>query len=169
MKALILSDSHGWTNEVKEILDRHRTEVDIIFHCGDSELELEHSALAGARVVKGNCDFGADFPDEIQEEVEGIFFYVTHGHLYNVKMTTDPLSYRAEEVGANVACFGHTHIATSFEHNGVIYINPGSIKLPLGRRTRTYAIFESANDESKVTFHQQDDGEIVEELTAVYK
>lgn len=169
MKALILSDSHGWTNEVKEIIDRHREEVDVVYHCGDSELDEDHPALEGAKVVKGNCDFGVDFPNEIKEDVKDVCFYITHGHLYNVKMTTDRLSYRAEEVGAAVACFGHSHIATSFKQNGVIYINPGSIKLPLGRRTRTYAICERINGETTVTFHQQQDGEIIEDLTKVFK
>ncbi|MBP3949692.1 metallophosphoesterase family protein [Bacillus suaedae] len=156
MKALIISDSHGWQRELKEIVDRYRTEVDIIIHCGDSELDRDNEALTGVKVVKGNCDFGDDFEEEIIETVEATSIYVTHGHLYNVKMTTVPLTYRAEEKQADIACFGHSHIATTFEQNGIIYINPGSIKLPMGKRIRTYCICERTDDKTTVTFFEKD-------------
>lgn len=164
MKAFIISDSHGWGNELKDVLDRHREEVDVLIHCGDSELTKNHPALLGLNIVKGNCDYGDDFPEEWTETVNDVTIYVTHGHLYNVKMTHVPLSYRAEEKGAQIACFGHSHIAAAFEENGVIFINPGSVRLPRGRKEHTYCICERTTSETIVTFYDQS-GEIVEDLT----
>ncbi|OQP19103.1 YfcE family phosphodiesterase, partial [Geobacillus zalihae] len=34
MKAVIVSDSHGLTAELAEIVNRHRHEADLFIHCG---------------------------------------------------------------------------------------------------------------------------------------
>ncbi|KHF40987.1 metallophosphoesterase family protein [Halalkalibacter okhensis] len=163
MKAFIISDSHGLESELEKVIHRHREEVDILIHCGDSELEEGHSALKGVNVVKGNCDFGSDFPDDLFEKVQGVGIYVTHGHLYNVKMTHVPLSYRAEEKAAQIACFGHSHVAGAFVENGVIYINPGSIRLPRNREEKTYCICEYHKTKATVTYYDYD-GKIVTDM-----
>lgn len=163
MKALIISDSHGFEKELKLIADRHRHEVDALFHCGDSELPNGHEALEGLHIVKGNCDFNVDFPDDLTETIRGVTFYVTHGHLYNVKMTHVPLSYRAEENQAQIACFGHSHVATAFQENGVVYINPGSIRLPRNRVERTYCICEGEGETIKITYYDFN-GEVIPDL-----
>ncbi|WP_256593134.1 metallophosphoesterase family protein, partial [Pseudomonas sp. 2822-15] len=67
--------------------------------------------------VKGNCDFG-NFPEEIIQDVKGTRFFVGHGHLLNVKMTEMNLIFKGEEVGANVVCFGHTHIPVAIKEKG---------------------------------------------------
>ncbi len=70
MRALIISDSHGWADELKKVIDRHKNEVDVMIHCGDSELEKNHPAIQGMNIVKGNCDYGDDFPEEWTETIE---------------------------------------------------------------------------------------------------
>ncbi|MCM3715061.1 metallophosphoesterase [Alkalihalobacillus oceani] len=162
MKALILSDSHGLVEEVEAIISRHRAEVDLVLHCGDSELPEQHQALQQAIVVRGNCD-ASPFPDEWSETVLGVALYATHGHKYNVKMTYVTLSYRAEEVGAHIACFGHSHVATAFKENDIIYINPGSIRLPRDRKEGTYCLCERTETETIVTFYTKD-GDVVEDM-----
>lgn len=162
MKALILSDSHGLVEEVEAIISRHRAEVDLVLHCGDSELDEQHQALQHAIVVRGNCD-ASPFPEEWSETVQGATIYATHGHKYNVKMTYVTLSYRAEEMEADIVCFGHSHVATAFKENGVIYINPGSISLPRNRQEGTYCLCERTETETIVTFYTKD-GEVVEDM-----
>lgn len=39
MNVLIISDSHGLEEELQTIAKRHEAEVDLMIHCGDSELE----------------------------------------------------------------------------------------------------------------------------------
>ncbi|WP_413379268.1 metallophosphoesterase family protein [Alkalihalobacillus sp. 1P02AB] len=163
MKFLILSDSHSWQGELKPIIDRHKEEVDYMIHCGDSELQGTDAVLKDMIVVRGNCDYGEDFPEEVLEQLGPVKLYVTHGHLYNVKMTATNLTYRAEEVGAELVCFGHSHIATAFAENGIVYINPGSIRLPFRpARTQTYVICEVDEANIRVTFHTIDGAEYPE-------
>lgn len=65
MNVLIISDSHGLEEELQTIAKRHEADVDLMIHCGDSELETGHPALEPYSVVKGNCDFIGDFKDEL--------------------------------------------------------------------------------------------------------
>lgn len=153
MKVLIVSDSHGLTKELIELKKKYQTEVEAMIHCGDSELDADDEAMADYIAVRGNCDFDSSFQNDQLVSIknkgigEGIAFYVTHGHLYNVKMSLMNLRYRAEEVGANVVCFGHSHIAGAELIDNILFINPGSIRLPRLRKEKTYAILEV--DEAK--------------------
>ncbi|MFS0881240.1 metallophosphoesterase family protein [Metabacillus niabensis] len=164
MKVLIMSDSHGLTKEIEEIKNRHKDEVSLMLHCGDSELSHESLELASLTVVKGNCDFGADFPNDVICDINGSTLYLTHGHLYQVKSTLLNLKYRALEVGARFVCYGHSHIANAEMIDGMIFINPGSIRLPVLRRQKTYAILEVENSIANVTFFEVN-GTIVENLS----
>ncbi|WP_100405036.1 metallophosphoesterase family protein [Bacillus solitudinis] len=168
MKALIMSDSHGWSEQVIEVVKRHEKEVDVVFHCGDSELEQQSTALKNIIVVKGNCDFGSDFSEEREETVQGVKFYIAHGHHYNVKMSLDLITYRGEEKQADIVCFGHTHIATSFQKNGTVYINPGSLRLPIRPKTQTYCICGVEDETITVRFYTRE-GEEVTELKTQYE
>lgn len=148
MKVLIVSDSHGLTKELIELKKKYGPEVDEMIHCGDSELDALSEAMAEYIVVRGNCDFDSNFRNDqlVSIKSKGIgkdlVFYVTHGHLYNVKMSLMNLKYRAEEVGAHIVCFGHSHIAGAELIDNILFINPGSIRLPRLRKEKTYAILE---------------------------
>ncbi|GAD12035.1 phosphodiesterase [Geobacillus kaustophilus GBlys] len=155
MKAVIVSDSHGLTAELAEIVNRHRHEADLFIHCGDSELEVGADEIAPFAVVRGNCDFAA-FPAERIEEAGGVRLFVTHGHLYGVKTSLLRLSYRAQETGAHVVCFGHSHLAGAEQIDGLLFINPGSIALPRGRKEKTYAVLTVDSGRAHVQFYEVD-------------
>ncbi|WP_027955217.1 metallophosphoesterase [Halobacillus kuroshimensis] len=140
-KVLIISDTHGLTDEVIEVKERH-SDVDAMIHCGDSELSYGSKELEGFHYAKGNCDFEPEMENDQVFTVGDITFLVTHGHLFQVKSTLMPLSYRAEEAGAQIACFGHSHIAGAEKVKGTLFINPGSARLPRDRKEPTYAILE---------------------------
>jgi len=167
MKALIMSDSHGWDHEVKMVAKRHRDEVDAIFHCGDSELPGNAKALEGIETVRGNCDFGKDFPEEIVQTVKGTTFFVGHGHLLNVKMTKMNLIYKAEEYGAKIVCHGHTHVPGAVQENNLIILNPGSMRLPRQYPVGTYVIVEMKESDVHITFYNLD-GEILSDLSKIF-
>jgi uncharacterized protein len=141
-KLLVVSDSHGLTSELKRIRENHMNEVDFMIHCGDSELQAEDPALEGFVVVRGNCDFYNDLPEEVIQTVGDINVFVTHGHHYHVKSSLMSLSYRAQELKAQIACFGHSHILGAEMIDGVLFLNPGSIRLPRMREEKTYCIVE---------------------------
>lgn len=151
---LVVSDSHGLTSELMKIKEKHINEVELMIHCGDSELNPDDKELEGFVVVRGNCDFDSDFPEETFHEVDGKKIIVTHGHHYGVKSTLMNLSYRAEELGADIVCFGHSHLLGAEMINGKLFLNPGSIRLPRLRREKTYCILDINGD--KVTLDVYD-------------
>jgi len=170
MKIVIVSDSHGLENELQMVSRRHQ-DVESLIHCGDSELSSGHPALEGYQVVAGNCDVpSAGFRNDLITDFAGHKLFVTHGHLYNVKMTEMNVLYKAEETGAEIVCFGHTHLAGSEQVDGRVLINPGSLRLPRGRREATYAIvaWEKQTRTLNVSFCEIN-GHIVEDLAASYQ
>lgn len=170
MKFLIISDSHGLNFELQQFLERYRETVDAIIHCGDSELFAKQFVQANIYAVRGNCDFDSSFPEEITEEFGALRVFITHGHRYNVKMSYVPLSYRADELGANLVCFGHSHVAVAFVEQGTLYINPGSIRQARGRRERTYCILEWIDETSAhVSFFEFGTDKEVKDLSQTFQ
>src|SRR5690625_3249140 len=94
-RVLIVSDSHGLTNELRQIKDRHHALYNI--HCGDSELVEDSPFLHEYITVKGNCDWKANFPKINKITINGVRFLITHGHLHHVK--TSLLNLTLAEIG----------------------------------------------------------------------
>ncbi|MGE6375615.1 metallophosphoesterase family protein [Peribacillus muralis] len=168
MKVLIMSDSHGLTQEISMISDRHKQEVAAMIHCGDSELERKDPLMEDFLAVRGNCDYDDAYPDDFVENIAGKRFFLTHGHLYNIKMTLMNLAYKSEEIGADIICFGHSHAAGSEMIDGKLFINPGSIRQPRGRMEKTYAILEIGAKQLEIIYYDLE-GKIVEELRNAYQ
>lgn len=160
-KILIVSDSHGLTKPLQDIREKH-PEVSLFIHCGDSELPRDDAALEGYVPVGGNCDFYPGFPDDELIEIAGKKIFVTHGHRYSVKSTLMNLQYKAEQLGADIACFGHSHLLGAEMSGGILFLNPGSIRLPRGRREKTYLIIGLGPDEVEVRVYDLDKGEMPE-------
>lgn len=168
MRILIMSDSHGLVDEIKDITSRHQAEVDYMIHCGDSELSVSEDVISNMYIVRGNCDYDSRLVNEIVTEIDGYRFYITHGHLQNVKHTLLNLTYRALENNAHIVCFGHSHIAGAEIVNNILFINPGSIRMPRMRKEKTYVILEIENSIAKLNFYEVDSG-LIEELTTQFK
>ncbi len=156
MKALIVSDSHGLYDELHELYARHKDDVDIFIHCGDSELSQEDDVIKPYAVVQGNCDFGDDFPTDSVISLDTWSIYVTHVHLFNVKSTLLICRLKEKEMGAEIVCFGHSHIAGAEKIDDCLFINPGSIRLPKGSQYKTYAILEKQGNKAIVDFYTLD-------------
>lgn len=126
---VVLSDSHGrlpQTEKFLGILD----EADYIFFLGDGGSDV--AFLKGAyrsklHYVSGNCDFFSGGKREELVGIDGVRFFLTHGHDYGVKTDYLSLSYAAREKGADCALFGHTHRPVILKDGTVTLINPGSI------------------------------------------
>lgn len=163
IKALIMSDSHGLKDDIESIKKQHR--ITHMIHCGDSELEADDPVLANMIKVKGNCDFGQGYINDQTVDVGELTLFITHGHLYDVRASLLPLSYRAAEENAHVVCFGHTHIAGAEKIADQLFINPGSIRLPRNRREKTYAILSYQSLEKIQVDFYTPDGKLVKDLT----
>jgi putative phosphoesterase len=91
--------------------------------------------------VAGNCDPSGAGEKEQVIEFNGFKFFLTHGHHWGVKRGLQSLFYRTQEVGAQVAVFGHTHVPFCQKIDDIWMINPGSPAYPRGISHRgTYAI-----------------------------
>lgn len=139
-RVVILSDSHGLTDEIPKIKARH--DADVYVHCGDSELSTDAPELKEFITVRGNCDWTSPFPLEEVVEIGGLRFFISHGHMTQVKSTLLNLQYRAKELNAEVVCFGHSHIAYAEKINEAIFINPGSIRYPNRIKQPSYTVLE---------------------------
>ncbi len=143
MKVLIVSDTHGQSEKLRNVYSFYEKKMDLFIHCGDSEQHAEEAEMKPFYSVKGNCD-GADagYKDNELINQSGLTWLITHGHLYNVKSTPLPLKFKAEETDADIVCFGHTHHAAAFKEGKTVYINPGSIGVPKSPAVPTYSIAE---------------------------
>lgn len=162
MKILVISDTHSDTETMEQVI-QHHAEVATIIHCGDSELDFTYFTNSNIHVVQGNCDFEGNFPNELIVSVENEIIYVTHGHLHQVKSTLLPLSYRAAEVQASIVCFGHSHLIGAEMHHDVLFVNPGSLHMPRGRKEKSYAIIEKQQNEWNVSFFSSEH-QLIEEV-----
>ena len=130
MRVLVVSDVHGKLNLLREAIEAQPTAREIIF-LGDGLRQVEDvMELYPDRnfyVVPGNCDFGASGIPIRQETFGGMRFYFTHGHLHGVKSGLYRLEMAAREAEADIALYGHTHVAYEEYVDGLYLFNPGSL------------------------------------------
>lgn len=139
MRIGIVSDTHGDSYAIRRVIEQ-AGRVDAWIHLGDNTRDAEAFGKDGTPVysVAGNCDFGGE--KELRISLDGAEIFAAHGHYYGVTTGTDRLAYRAEELGCNVALYGHTHIP-KLDYDGKLYIiNPGSPSCPRGGAPSTFAI-----------------------------
>ncbi len=129
MKFLVVSDSHGSIEEIDQVLKKH-SDIDVIFHCGDVEYPKEEIDVRNIICVNGNSGFDTEFEDELTLTINGKKFFITHGHLYDVKSGIDTLKNAAKNLGIDFCLYGHTHVIHYENFNGMLVINPGSISKP---------------------------------------
>ena len=129
MRVLVLSDSHGMTRPLERAIDLH-PDIEHIIFLGDGLADIEDIKRYYNKrfyIVRGNCDFASGLPVVDTVTVNGKKILFTHGHTLDVKYTTERLLNLAKQSGADIALFGHTHIAYSEYKDGVYIINPGSV------------------------------------------
>lgn len=128
-RLLILSDSHGYTGELSNILMKAESmgALDGVIHLGDGyhDLEpyLEH--LPPVLRVSGNCDFAWAEKVEFTRQF-GAPLLLSHGHLYHVKAGYAEYAAYARSLKARAALFGHTHEPYLLDQDGLLLLNPGA-------------------------------------------
>lgn len=132
MSILVMSDTHGLTGKVNQLVQKitSKKNFDHIIHCGDFCCDRKQEPFPRMIQVRGNCDTDDSVPEEQVVEWGNLRILVVHGHLLNVKRTAMNLRYRAMEKNANIILFGHSHVMTSTESGGRLFVNPGSLAQP---------------------------------------
>lgn len=129
----VISDSHGAGFHMRRFAALAKRErFDAIVFCGDGIGDirwLETELSRKVDCVAGNCDWRNDVVRELFLSFGGVGFLVVHGHLFgSVRYDLSELSFRAEEIGAAVALFGHTHRPTAEYCGPILMVNPGALK-----------------------------------------
>ena len=132
MKILVLSDSHSGHSFMTHCIEQLKP--DFLIHLGDhyddGEALKEKYPHLNIHQVAGNCD-KYRCPISAREmlcyKVGGVMLYMTHGHNHHVKLGLGAFLTDARKYGAQVALYGHTHVADCHrEEDGLWVMNPGS-------------------------------------------
>ena len=115
---------------------------DGLLFCGDGVDDFGGVTLpAKTMFVAGNCDFFSKEPLTRELVWEGVRIFMTHGHRYMVKRTTDVLLSEGYARDAQVVLYGHTHMQSAEYHGGLLLLNPGT----MSRYNQYYAILTLTN------------------------
>ena len=131
VKLGIVSDSHDASFWVEQFLDlANARKYDAVFHLGDVRSDarwLERRLNMPLIAVAGNCDYYSQCAREACADYEGHRILAVHGHRHDVKWGLEQLSYYAEQQGADIVLYGHTHQALSEFVGPVLMVNPGAL------------------------------------------
>lgn len=158
-RALIFSDSHSYFDYMESVIRKEKENgFEAIFHMGDiqqMEERLRRMTPYPVHIVKGNCDFGSNLPEELTVTFAGKRIAMCHGHRYLSIFGggMDALRYFGKERDAQYVFFGHTHVPFLEQASDITLLNPGSISQPRQeKKIPTYAVME-VHDDGEVVFH----------------
>ena len=132
MRILLISDSHGDNDAIDELITRW-PDVDLYLHAGDSETHPR--SIYPFRVIRGNCDYSFDMPEEL-------LIPLPFGNVL-MRHKKDVTKERLKKDNIKVFIYGHTHIPECIKRDDVAYINPGSLAYPRSIYDRTYMLLET--------------------------
>lgn len=148
-RALIFSDSHGRLDKLLDVLSQH-PDADAIFHLGDIASDadrLRRSFPGPVYIVRGNCDYAPELPENLVFDYAGKKVAMSHGHRYLYQGTLDLLKYWGREQRADIVMFGHTHVPCLEQNSNMVLLNPGSISKPRqSTKIPTYTVMEITAD-----------------------
>jgi len=172
MKILLVSDTHGITQRLEQLLTRYADTIDMAFHMGDYALDLlkfqhqypkikMYAAAGNMDQTSGRTDAPPTaiihVPSEafskhnmenasLNRQHDGLTIMAVHGHRDGVKATLTMLSLQAQEQGAKLCFFGHTHIPKIYQTPELLIMNPGSLSDPRGGSRASYGIVTISED-----------------------
>ena len=164
MRYFVISDIHGDSACLKKALDIYKNDKfdnilllgDILYHGPRNDLPSGYNPKEWIKLlnevsdeniaIKGNCDAYVDqmvlnfyIHNEYEFMLDGKRIIMTHGHIIN---PTQHLN-----LSGAIVLYGHTHIHSSDEVMGSLYLNPGSLSIPQGGQDCSYAILDSESFE----------------------
>lgn len=132
MKLLVFSDSHRRNVDMLATIEEEQP--DVVLHLGDMVRDAEDIEAVFPQqklfYVSGNNDWNSEAEDELIVRVGSRRIFLTHGHLYGVRMGTKRLAKQARKNNCDIALYGHTHREDLHWDGDVLIANPGSIGMP---------------------------------------
>ena len=145
MKIVVASDNHGDEEVLKRIVYTNK-DADLFLHLGDSQMmSFEISPFIS---VKGNNDYGKDYPMELYFDTPYGKIYMHHGN-FIFGVTPELIKMK----NCKIFLHGHIHRKRIQKFDDVYVVCPGSTSLPRGNDTASYLIIEfDKNNEPIFTF-----------------
>lgn len=144
------SDTHGDNTAMLCVVENNK-DIKAVIHCGDVADDIDSLKMCFPHLpvygVRGNNDFFTDYPKELVCNIGGLNFFITHGHFYSVKMGQSVIKSACRDFGCDICVYGHTHKECFVEEDGLILLNPGSLRM-----RGTYALIDT--DTKQVTIHE---------------
>ncbi len=145
---LVVSDTHGNKDLLKQLVKT--VKPDYLFFLGDVLKDVaDFIGKSNVYVVKGNWDVNWQVSTTEIVQIEGVRFFLCHGHTFGVKSSLSNLVENAKAVGADVVTYGHTHVACKNKIEDICFLNPGAFSHSKGGKN-TYALIEVDNGSFKI-------------------
>lgn len=176
-RILVLSDSHGRTENFYHVLKEQKNNIDALVFLGDGADDLislyeedfnlpqeEKLFPPVTAFVRGNGD-GASYsiytdsgshveiPESQILTVCQKRIFLTHGHNFGVYYTTKELETYLAKNKFDAGLFGHTHVPFAENYKDILILNPGSISLPRNFSSKSYAVL-TVNQHKKRIEHE---------------
>ena len=143
MRIIVISDTHGRENRVRDII-ADQGEAEALICLGDGVERVEQVMQEYPHInffaVRGNCDTNSLHRDFDIIKISGKELLIAHGHTYKVKFGLENYICTARNLGVDIALYGHTHRANNTYLDGLYLLNPGS--LALGNPYNSYATID---------------------------
>ncbi|UNT94486.1 metallophosphoesterase [Allobaculum sp. Allo2] len=149
---------YPWSRKPAHRTGKAYPHADLFLHCGDLENSPEY--FPAWIFVRGNNDYGGNrmMPDSRVVSYAGIRIYMTHSHRLGYYSRLEKLAALAKENDCQIAVFGHTHVPLIKKVNGVLLVNPGSMRFPRDGNSPCYAVIEvDDNDQIHAKLIHQED------------
>ena len=137
MKIIITSDVHGHFDRLKRLAFFHQ-DADNFLDAGDSE--GSETSIKPFISVEGNNDQRHSFPKTRVIDCGIVKIYMTHSHEFFSSQRDEGLVKKAKRLGCQIVVYGHSHVPSVREINGVTLICPGSLHYNRDRSPIGYVV-----------------------------
>lgn len=162
-RLLVISDSHGKFQVLKDIITQYGPECDALVFCGDGSIDLLMildeaasdkklrekipSVIAFARGNGDSSRYNVGFSKtEINVPERQILcanhtnFLIVHGHNEGINWGFENCGFTAQMENCKRIFYGHTHVTKETRINEYTFVNPGSCALPRCGQPQCFAI-----------------------------
>ena len=142
MKILIVSDSHGRTQEILDLVKKHPN-MDLYLHAGDSQ--EPKFALFPYQTVRGNCDYDSNMN-------ERLLIDTPYGKLL-MKHRPNITKFELDALNIKIFVFGHLHKRAFYKEDGVYFVSPGATSYERDKYNEGYLILNIEKDKIECNFY----------------
>jgi len=130
----IVSDTHGNVEAIQAVADRFlAVQVDQVLHLGDDYLDILFLEAVNLKVLAVPGLYCPEYrdptiPNRRIENLEGVRILMTHTSEASKFDLPGDLDPGAATMEVDIVLYGHTHIPSIREQQGVLWVNPGHLK-----------------------------------------